>query len=396
MRLIVTSDDSGSAKEIICGVGTDTSKQDKPQPESVTPVFLEPTASPASRIVVCALFQHRYAVCCRLNGTVSVYDVKVEERPLICHQTYSDVAGSKPVSLAVFDELETIVVGLNSGKAAVVSISTEAKLSEKCTVLDLPGAKPIETLEASPHQPGVFAYGGKENDLRIVRLFQPGKTLHLLKNVEVLFAAKNVKSDHLSLRVPVWITKIRFLPLKDSYRLITATRHGQLRIYDTSHGRKPVQNYQLCQDPIITLNFVGSNTDEVIVTDNKNVIAKHSLVMIDKKAFKSNSATAGNVFQPLPKLLGKYQDGGNTGAIFGVRAFKDQFLATGGLDRYLRVYNLQTRELVAKVFVGSQIADVLFLEGEKEEEPEEEVDQDEENDALWDELEQPSKKQKTK
>ena len=94
--------------------------------------------------------------------------------------------------------------------------------------------------------------------------------------------------------------------------------------------------------------------------------------------------------------MGKYQEGGNTGAIFGVLCFKDTFVATGGLDRYLRVYDLETREMVSKVYMGSQIADILFLEGEEEEESEEEVDEEEENNALWDELEsnRPAKKQK--
>ena len=52
--------------------------------------------------------------------------------------------------------------------------------------------------------------------------------------------------------------------------------------------------------------------------------------------------------------------------------------------------------MVSKVYMGSQIADILFLEGEEEEESEEEVDEEEENNALWDELEsnRPAKKQK--
>lgn len=395
MRLIVTCDDSGSAKEVVCTPGTDTSKQDKPQPISITQVFVEPKASPASRIVYSTLYQQRYAVCCRLDASISVYDLEDDEKKLVCHREYAELKGSKPVSLHVFAGFDALVMGLDTGKAALVMFHKNA-LEEECKVVELPGGKPIDALEACPSQPGVFAYGGKENDLRIVKVFEAGKKIKLLKSVEVLFAAKNVKNDHLDLRVPIWITKIRFLPAKDSFKLITATRYGQLRIYDTNHGRKPAHDYQVCTNPIITLNFAGTNFDEVIISDNKNMVARHSLVSIDKKAFKTNSATAGDIVKPVPRLLGKYQEGGNTGAIFGVLCFKDTFVATGGLDRYLRVYNLESRELVSKVYVGSQIADILFLEEEEEEESEDEVDEEEENNALWDELEssRPAKKQK--
>lgn len=395
MRLIVTCDDSGSAKEVICTPGTDTSKQDKPQPISITQVFVEPKASPASRILYSTLYKERYAICCRLDASVSVYDLEDDEKKLVCHREYVELKGCKPVSLHVFSEFDALVMGLDSGKAALVGFHKNT-LEKECQIVDLPGGKPIEAFEACPSQPGVFAYGGKENDLRIVKMFEVGKKVKLLESVEVLFAAKNVKNDHLDLRVPIWITKIRFISLKNSYKLITATRYGQLRIYDTNHGRKPAHDYQVCTNPIITLNFAGSNSDEVIITDNRNMVARHSLVSIDKKAFKTNSATVGDIIKPVPRLLGKYQEGGNTGAIFGVLCFKDTFVATGGLDRYLRVYDLETREMVSKVYMGSQIADILFLEGEEEEESEEEVDEEEENNALWDELEsnRPAKKQK--
>lgn len=391
----MTSDDTGAAKEIVCGPGTDTSKKDTPQPTSVAQIFEEPKSSSASKIVYTSLLNNRYAICCRLDTSISVYDLQDEAKVLVCHQTFEELKGNKSVSLHLFTNLQAIVIGLNTGKVAIVRLQKGARVPNECQVVQLPEGKNIETLEACPHDDGVFAYGGKENDLRIVRIFKSGKKLTVLKSVEVLFAAKNVKNDHLDLRVPIWINKIRFLPLESSFKLVTATNYGQLRIYDTDHGKKPLHDYQIGTNPLITLNFVGSNHDEVVVSDNKNVVAKYSLTSIDKKAFKTNSATAGDIIKSVPKLLGKYQEGGNTGAIFGVESFKDEYLATGGLDRYLRVYDLGSRSIVAKVFVGCQVSDIIFLEGEEPESTVEEVNQEEENDALWEELEsRPVKKQK--
>ena len=101
----------------------------------------------------------------------------------------------------------------------------------------------------------------------------------------------------------------------------------------------------MTEKPIVTLTFANDEQTEIIVTDTHSLIAKYSLTQVEK-AFKTISASAGEIVKPVPKLLGKFT-GGNTGATFGVHIY-ERIVAFAGLDRYLRVFDLESREILAK------------------------------------------------
>ncbi|KAK6454487.1 ribosome biogenesis protein NSA1 [Scheffersomyces xylosifermentans] len=390
MKFLVSSNDTGVVKEVIFNRGTDTSKQDATQPKSIKNFCSEPDATRKNRIVHMLDYESKFLVAVRLGGEVSVYEINDDEYEVEDEYKYNLLHNYKleginedmPVSLLAVEELEGVIVAYQSGKIVIISFK-EDKFDRAPVVVQLPGNKTISDFTANPSEAGVFAYGGEENDVRVIRLFEKdfladsfdSKVTDKHFKPQVLFTAKNVKNDHLDLRVPVWITQLRFFTEQpeSGYKFITATKYGQIRIYDTNHGRRPVKDYTVCERPILRMTFADEDETEVIISDSHNLIAKHSLVKVDEKALKTNSASAGTIIKPVAKLLGKFVD--QFGATYGIRV-GEGLLVTGGLDRYLRVFDLDTREVIAKAYLGVEIADLIVLEYEDEEEEEEVVDEE--------------------
>lgn len=365
MRVLCSADEIGGLKEVLCGKGTDTSVKDARQPESVKSIE-EAQQSPKTKILQMVDYKSKYLVVSRLGGSLEIYDLKENYKK---RKSLKVPVGEneKLVSLVALESLDLILVAMETSKIYIFSLSEIDEEIEPVEVC-LPGGKNISVFVSNPYEIGVFAYGGQENDVRIVRLFEAGFDKGSLLNEkvkpEVLFTARNVRNDHLDLRVPIWITGILFLQSRSQgYQFITSTRYGQMRLYDTAHGRRPILDRKLCESPIISLNH-GETEEEIIISDTRNLVCKYSLVRCLKKAFEDPTKSSSHTDKESePLTLGKYSAGGNTGAIYGVDIVED-YIATGGLDRYLRVFNLEDRELLAKVYLGTQVTSVVILEGE--------------------------------
>lgn len=376
MKILVTSDDTGAVKEVVCSRGTDTSKQDAKQPTSIKNICSEPGASVRTRILQMVNFKSTFLIASRLGGSITIYDLNHEEYEMIHTYQLPISNEDKPISLIELEEFDVVLVAFESGKIFAINLNN-GNFDLDPIEIQLPGKKGISAFINNPHETGIFACGGKENDTRVIRLFEGKITKEVFDTKskqdffkpEVIFTARNVKNDHLDLRPPIWISKILFFKEKpkDGYKLLTSTRYGQIRIYDTTQGKRPIQDYKVCEKPIVTLNFADSE-EEIIISDTHDLVAKYSLKQIDSKAFKTHSASAGEITKPVSKLLGKFSAGGNTGAIVGASIFDDEIISTGGLDRYLRVYDVSSRDIFAKVYLGVQITDVLMLDNEDEEE----------------------------
>merc|ERR1711968_116234 len=80
-------------------------------------------------------------------------------------------------------------------------------------------------------------FGGKENDIQLWDLTTQG----------VMWKAKNVSNDKLSLRVPIYVTAVKYLGSDNAVasRIITGTGYKQIRIYDTKSKRQPVVDFSI-------------------------------------------------------------------------------------------------------------------------------------------------------
>lgn len=411
MRFFISADETGNVKEVICSRGTDTSKKDGQQPELVQNILqTSELTTVKTRIVDMAIFQNKWLVTTRLGGYVTVYDMFnssaiPEENYNLLHTYKLPVqAEDKPIALLTFESLGFIMVAFEASSTVYI-IRLDEKFDVEPLAVSIPSrdeTKPLllTAFVANPYVQGVFACGGKDNDLQVLKMFGP-KTSKIKKanfqdakhwKPEVLFQAENVEPDHLGLDVPIWISKILFFKdaPKKGYKLVTATRHGHIRLYNTIEDTEPTHAYKVCDKAILTLSFATKEQDEILISDVHTFVARLSLIKVDAKAYRIVSASAGTFFKPSLKLLGKYSEGGNTGAIHGADvALSTGIAALGGLDRYLRVYNIATRLVVSKVYLGTQIHSIIIADAQDEgDDSKRSSDEVEEAEEFWNDLEE--------
>lgn len=390
MKILASSDETGLVKEIVCSKGTDTSKKEGIKPSSLKNICTEPAACLKNRVTDMTIIND-YLVTLRLNGTVCFYSL--DDYELIADV---DLCGDKPISLINYQQHNAVIVAFETNKVFVISLDNFSPIQ-----IDLPvdGDKTIASFVSNPFKSGVFAFGGEENDVKLVSLYdKPNKELSKTKfNPTIIFTAHNVPKDFLGLRSPISVKHIRFF---EEHKFITVTKYGQLRIYDTTIKKRPIHDFKIGPKPIIQVTL---NKDNAILSDTTNLIGKYSLTKIDPNATKIQSASAGELRRPSVKLLGKFSEGGNTGATHAIYNFDNKYVATGGLDRYLRIFDIDTRKMVAQVYLGTQISSIIILDDEPvdEDKPESNVmnikltkkkrintnDNDEEDEALWNQLE---------
>jgi len=96
------------------------------------------------------------------------------------------------------------------------------------------------------------------------------------------------------------------------------------------------------------------------------------------------------------KSIGKFQ--GNAGSIRGISIHESApYLAAVGLDRYVRIFDTNSRKLVASSYLKQPLCSVTFLDDLDEKESDhEDLEQEEIQDAdlLWDEIDRLEQKRK--
>ncbi|CCE85616.1 Piso0_005230 [Millerozyma farinosa CBS 7064] len=410
MKFLCSGDNIAYLKEVVCDEGTDTSKKDGIQPSSIRKIC-DDDRFVGAKVESINQCKEKYLIVCRKGGIITLYDKLSDDYGQVHEYTLPVELDDHLVSLVVIEDLDIIIAAYESANLYFMSLSGD-KFATDPVNAKLPGDKSINAFVENPDTPGVFAFGGKDNNLKIVQLFDSNfssatlaESLTTCISPKVIFTAKNVKNDHLDLQAPIWITKILFVENleKDGFKIITTTKYGQLRIFDTTHGRRPIYDFKVSDRPLIGLAFADEEHENVIVSDSHNIIAKYSLIKIDANGEHINSASAGSIVKPTPKLLGKYSSGGNSGAILAIDVIEDEIVSLGGLDRYLKVYDVESREIVAKVYIGVEVTGIIILEGTEENtqktvpilkkkrkvvSPEKELEEDNE---IWQQLDENSK-----
>ncbi|KAK3808565.1 MAG: WD40-repeat-containing domain protein [Benniella sp.] len=219
------------------------------------------------------------------------------------------------------------------------------------------GGKSASKASSKPQKPTSGASGDKQ---------QNGAPESRYKSKEVLdkgqiFKAKNVKNDHLDLRVPVWNTDFQFLSQHDMVRIAVGTRYHQIRVYDTKSGsRRPVVDKEVGDMPVVALAN-GKDASEIVFSDTMtNVYAVDTLT---------------------GAVLGQYK--GITGVVTALATFipfEDEstvHLASVSMDRHLRIHEMdKTRKLLHKVYLKQRMTAVVVGEYTPAEPAEDEEDGD--------------------
>ncbi|KAF6007981.1 hypothetical protein HII13_004164 [Brettanomyces bruxellensis] len=267
------------------------------------------------------LYQDRYVVTTRLGGVVDIYDLQNAYELVRKYDNLGLVSGERFISLVVPKTGDAYCYACTD-RGQVFAINLE-DLDTQPDALQLPikyveGKKEISCFAQHPTEKDVFLFGGKEIDLHVTKLDRKAKKF------SIVFKAKNVSTNRIQLREPIWISKAEFVSdSTDSFEMLTVTRQGQMRYYDTSKGKKPRASYKISADAIVAMSLLDTE-----------------------------------------KKQGKYTGSvGSTGAISVFR--KSNLLVAGGLDRYIRCYEIGSRECLVKVYVGTEIADVVILSDER-------------------------------
>ena len=214
-------------------------------------------------------------------------------------------------------------------------------------------------LSPFPSSP-VVASGGKEQLLR----------LHDVTTGQMTFKAKNVPHDRLNLRQSVHLTDVRFLHASPAL-LVEGTATKALRCYDVRARKQPIMSA-----------IVGEYAVSAI-----DVTADDLLVVVGDVAGELRALD-----RRTGRLLGGYHGiGGSVRSVeLGVGSAT---LASGSLDRHLRLYDVRSRRLLRKVYLKQKVTACLWSAQQVEDAPvkdEEVADTGEraEDEGIWRELEQ--------
>ncbi|XP_046558535.1 WD repeat-containing protein 74-like [Haliotis rubra] len=201
--------------------------------------------------------------------------------------------------------------------------------------IEIEAGKDLFCMEQNPQKSHIIGTGGKENELKL---------WDLQRHSEPIFKAKNVKNDWLNLRVPVWVMGVQFLPGSD--KVVTSTGHHQVRVYDPqSSQRRPVLDIEVDEYPLTAISLRYDQDNQVLVGNTQGKMA-----LVDLRN--------GKVMQVYKGFAG------------GIRDIKchpsKPLVASCGLDRHIRIHDIDSREMVNKLYLKSRLNCLLFSSREGE------------------------------
>lgn len=177
-----------------------------------------------------------------------------------------------------------------------------------------------------------LALGGKEADLKV----------YDVETQQTVFEARNVPHDKLSLRVPVWITALSFLP-GDNSRLVTGTAYRQVRIYDTkAPDRRPHTSFDVHEE-FRVVSICPAGDTGLYVGDTSGGL--HLWDLRVQRRVNTLHGFAGSV-----RDLHLSDDGDSLAAV--------------GLDRYLRVFDARKNQFVAAAYLKNRLVACSIVSSE--------------------------------
>ncbi|KVH98991.1 Adenylate kinase [Cynara cardunculus var. scolymus] len=161
-------------------------------------------------------------------------------------------------------------------------------------------------------------YGGKGVEVNIWDLATHTK----------IWTAKSPPKNSLGIFTPTWFTSATFLSKDDHRKFVAGTNSHQVRLYDMSAQRRPVMSFDFRETPIkaVTEDLDGNT----IYIGN----GSGDLASVDIRT---------------GKLLGCFL-GKCSGSIRSIARHPDlPVIASCGLDSYLRIWDIQSRQLLSAV-----------------------------------------------
>ncbi|CAI0407818.1 unnamed protein product [Linum tenue] len=160
-----------------------------------------------------------------------------------------------------------------------------------------------------------------------------------LESSTKIWSAKPPPKNSLGIFTPTWFTSATFLTGDDHRKFVAGTNSHQVRVYDTSAQRRPVISFDFRETPI------------------KSVAEDHDGYTI---YVGNGSGDLASFDTRTGKLLGCFL-GKCSGSIRSIARHPDHpVIASCGLDSYLRLWDVKTRELLSATFLKQHLTCVVF------------------------------------
>jgi len=199
----------------------------------------------------------------------------------------------------------------------------------------------LERLVLSPDQ-SVFVAGGT----RLCALWD-------VETQQQIFKSKNANWDEYKVIPRYYDLAYAFVPptadggdFTPNTRFLSTNEYKQLRLYDTKAGQRPVWSIETSVDPIHSLAYLSDGY--TLITGD----AGGRVQRLDMRYPGPGGIGLG-------KLTGVYR--GGVGSVRSIAPHPTlPFMAVAGLDRHLRVYQTESRELLKQVYLTQKLTACLF------------------------------------
>ncbi|XP_057786004.1 uncharacterized protein LOC131003514 isoform X2 [Salvia miltiorrhiza] len=176
-----------------------------------------------------------------------------------------------------------------------------------------------------------------------------------------IWTAKSPPKDNLGIFTPTWFTCATFLSKDDHRKFVAGTNSHQVRLYDISAQRRPV----------ISIDFRETSIKAVSEDIDGNTIY-----------IGNGSGDLASFDIRTGKLLGCFL-GKCSGSIRSIARHPElPVIASCGLDSYLRIWDIQSRQLLSAVFLKQHLTTVVFDSHFRSEAPAPQVENTAEEDCV--------------
>ncbi|GMR59367.1 hypothetical protein PMAYCL1PPCAC_29562, partial [Pristionchus mayeri] len=149
--------------------------------------------------------------------------------------------------------------------------------------------------------------------------------------------SKNVRNDWLDLEVPIWDMQAKYS--NDGKYIVTSTGTHEIRYYDPRAQKKPVKRMEWLEEPITALS-VSQTSDWTVIAGN----TKGEMAQFD-----------------LRKMLPNAKFKGQAGSVRCIQSHSSApLIASCGIDRFVRVHDVNTRKLMHKVYCKARLNTLLL------------------------------------
>ncbi|CAI9754668.1 unnamed protein product [Fraxinus pennsylvanica] len=160
-----------------------------------------------------------------------------------------------------------------------------------------------------------------------------------LQKCTKIWTAKSPPKNSLDIFTPTCFTSATFLSKDDHRKFVAGTYCHQVRLYDISAQRRPVMSFDFRETPI---KAVAEDLDG------------HTVYI------GNGSGDLASVDIRTGKLLGCFI-GKCSGSIRSIARHPElPIIASCGLDSYLRIWDIHSRELLSAVFLKQHLTNVVF------------------------------------